>query len=306
MALCGQRLTKEEIADCLGVPVEQIWRWTRQFADWLSVDAHCGKKRHDHFDLDIYRMVQRIDSNLGTSIEPPERAELVRQALWSSSQASSVRMAHQLERKRPDIERWGLLDSDGICLRQDFAWLRPLGPSITSVLVCGCWASSNETCSEPYALLWTLGAERVVVLDKNASYLRNAQDWLQRRRKCRPYFDQYHLEFLGGDMERGMGGLEGDTFDLAYCADVLYNMQHDLAAVSSAISQMARVVRPRGCVVAIEKKFGAESEEVEVEFVRATFTVPRQATDMSYLFEGAGLRRVQLADAPPYSYCYRK
>lgn len=302
-------LTKEEIALILGVSVDTVWLWTRRFADWLSFDAACRDKRHDDSDVEIYRTVHRIDSGIDPGIVLPERAEQVRRALSSSREASSVRMAHQLERKEPDVARWGLVSSEGVCLVDEFRWLVPFRSFVTSIANFGCWASSGDTCSEPYALLWTLAARRVIVLDRNADYVRNAWDWLRRARRTHPYFQEYQVEFVVGDMTQGNGGLEEEAFELAYCRDVLYNMQDDSEALRIAIGEMARVVRPGGWVVAIESKLGADFEEDEVKCGTATLTVPIQLTDaidISRYFEEAGLRRVDLADAPPHSYCYRK
>ena len=114
MASSGKPVTKEEIALCLGVSIGTVWLWTRKFAAWLSFDAACRDKRHDDSDMEIYRTVHRIDSGIDLGIVPRERAERVRRALSSSRQASSIKMARQLERKRPDIERWGVVSSHGV------------------------------------------------------------------------------------------------------------------------------------------------------------------------------------------------
>lgn len=309
MASSGKPVTKEEIALCLGVSIGTVWLWTRKFAAWLSFDAACRDKRHDDSDMEIYRTVHRIDSGIDLGIVPRERAERVRRALSSSRQASSIKMARQLERKRPDIERWGVVSSHGVCLVDDYRWLAPLRSTVTTIADFGCWASPGGTCSEPYALLWTLGAERVFVADKNEEHIRNARNWHCNARRMHPYFQEYEVEFIVGDMTERIELLEGEEFDMSYCHDVLYSMQDDLGAVRSAVEGMARAVKAGGWVVAIEAKFGAEFEETEVEFTAATFTVPKQLTDaidISQWFDDAGLRRVHLADAPPYSYCYRK
>jgi SAM-dependent methyltransferase len=302
-------LTKDEIAQYLGVSVETVWLWTRAFARWLSFDAACLDKKHDDGDVEIYRAVQRIDLALDPSIVMPERAEGIRRALSSNRRASSIRTRRQFEARQPGVERWRVVSSQGVCLVDDYRWLAPLRSTVTAVADFGCWASAGDTCSEPYALLWTLGAERVVVIDRNQEYVTNARNWLCDVCRMHPYFQDYQVEFIVGDMTERIDLLGDEDLEMSYCHDVLYNMQEDLAALRRAIDQMGRVVKPGGWLIAIETKFGAEFEEAEVEFMAGKFTVPRQLTaptDIGHHFEELGLRRVDLPGAPPYSYSYRK
>lgn len=189
------------------------------------------------------------------------------------------------------MKRWQVIDSRGICLEYDYSWLKPIQESVVNIVDFGCWATDGGTCSEPYALLWTLQAKKVVVVDKNLIYIQNARARLETDRKQHSYFKEYNVEFLEGDMTSQMADLQSDYFDLAYCKNVLYNMGDNNKALQSAISEMVRTIRSGGFIVAVEPKF------------RADFGKPE---DMSIYFDNKGLVKVHLEDDPLCSYCYQK
>jgi len=166
----------------------------------------------------------------------------------------------------------------GACLKYEYEWLKPLRPYVDSIVVFGCSATECETCAEPYALLWTLKATRIVVIDKNPEYILNAQRWRERH----PDFKDYPLEFVVGDMTDEIDALDESTFDLSYCKDVLYSMYSSPQELQESINTMARVVKPGGWVIA------------------------REPVDIRHVFEAAGLARVCLDNAPDWSYCYKK
>ena len=171
-------------------------------------------------------------------------------------------------------------------LKSDFEWLEPLGASVSSIIVFGCWddGDADRCCREAYVLLRILEASSAVVVDKEAKFIRNARSWFQKTQAQYPQlFGAYDLGFVVGDMAGETAELGVDRFDLAYCSGVLYFMRSDAGRLQAAIDTMARAVRPGGWVIACEDE-GLERH-----------------------FEEVGLEKAEgLDDAPEYAYCYRK
>lgn len=171
-------------------------------------------------------------------------------------------------------------------LRSDFEWLEPLRAFVSSIIVFGCWddGDTDRQCREAYVLLRILEASSAVVVDKEAEYIRNAQNWFQETRAQYPeLFGAYDLQFVVSDMTGETDELPINRFDLAYCSGVLYFMRSDAGKLQAAVNTMARVVKPGGWVIACED----------------------QGLDRQ--FEEAGLEKAaRLDNAPEYAYCYRK
>jgi SAM-dependent methyltransferase len=171
-------------------------------------------------------------------------------------------------------------------LRSDFEWLKPLRASVSSIIVFGCWDNGDTVrgCREPYALLRLLEATSAVVVDKEAEYVRNAQNWFQKTQARYPeLFGAYDLKFVVNDMTKETDELPIDCFDLAYCSGVLHFMRSDVGQLQAAINTMARVVKPGGWVIACEDE------------------------GLDRRFEEAGLERVQsLSNVPEHAYSHRK
>jgi SAM-dependent methyltransferase len=222
-----------------------------------------------------------------------------------SPPAEAIRQKRRAEKKLPEIARWKVAGGeDGVCLRYEYEWLKPLRSSVDSIADFGCWATTDaQTPSEPYSLLWTLEATRVVVIDKNPEYIRNAQAWLDFTRARHSYFEDYDLKFIVGDLTDRIDALNECDFDLSYCDRVLYNMYPNLEELQNSINEMARVVKPGGWVIAIEPKMGVEYEFDGKALVPNPLNDPKNA---SQFFEAANLDRAYLDGAPDFSYCYRK
>jgi SAM-dependent methyltransferase len=171
-------------------------------------------------------------------------------------------------------------------LKSDFEWLEPLGASVSSIIVFGCWddGDADRCCREAYVLLRILEASSAVVVDKEAKFIRNARCWFQKTQARYPeLLGACDVEFVVSDMTGETAELGANCFDLAYCSGVLYFMRSDADELQAAIDTMARVVKPGGWVIA--------SEDVGLE----------------WHFEAAGLEKAEgLDDAPEYAYCYRK
>jgi SAM-dependent methyltransferase len=170
--------------------------------------------------------------------------------------------------------------------RSDFEWLEPLGASMSSLIVLGCWddGDANRKCREAYALLRILEATRALVVDREAEYIRNARSWFRETRARHPdLFGACDLRFVVADMAIEPHGLPVDCFDLAYCSGVLYSMRSDAGALQATVNTMARVVKPGGWVIACEDE------------------------GLDWQFQEAGLEEAERPeDAPAYAYCYRK
>jgi len=284
----GKLRTKSEIAKSLGVSIDDICRWANRFDDHLDVCARRLDKIHDENDFWVFTLISEENRQMEENVPFIERMNLIGKALHSCPQARSIKQRRYMERKRPEVERWQVVSTLGVCLGYEYEWLKPLQPYVDSIVDFGCWATEGFTCSEPDALLWTLEATRVVVVDIEQEYIRNAKEWLETTRAKHPYFKEYNLRFIVGDMTKDemKDELHKCDFDLSYCQDVLYNMKDSSERLQNAINEMARVVKPGRWVIAVEPK------------------IPR---DISRLFDDAGLvRDSRLKDAPDGAYCYSK
>jgi len=302
-------MTKREIADLMGVSIDDLCRWAQSwaFAPWLSVCATRKDRTHDEYDILIFRVISELNRQLGDNVPFEQRISLIDRKLWSLREAVTIWQMRKMEKTSPQVARWQVISSSGACLRYDYEWLKPLRPYVDSIVDFGCWATGEGTCSEPYALLWTLEATRIVVVDKKREYIQNGQQWLEKARERHPYFEGYDVEFIVGDMTNKIDALDANAFDLSYCKDVLYNMYHNSKELQDSINMMARVVKPDGWVIAVEQKMGYE--EVPSEMFGGELSIPLPKTepvDISHLFEAAGLVRDTLDNAPPCSYCYKK
>lgn len=200
-------------------------------------------------------------------------------------------------------------------LKKHFEWLAPLSTCVDSLVSFGCWSS------EPFALIWTLDGAKAKVVELRKENLIDPKEDLERLKQSNlvansPLFgcmDGRSIEFIVGDMT-AIDKLRSNHFDLAYCEDVLYQIElesGDLVRVQTAVNEMTRVVKPGGWVIAVESMMGAQVEEVTNGFLsqrlgrRVTRHVPTSnPIDISPLFEA--LDRQDLCNAPDWSYCYRK
>lgn len=305
-------MTKTEMANRLGVPIGKISRWTHDFADWFDFGAELEDKMHDEDDFQVFTLISKLDAQIEEDVDPKERIRLIEAGLQLSDPAVSIRLKRKEERARPEVARWQVVSSsEAALLRQDFEWLKPLRSCISSIADFGCSASEAKTCSQSYALLWTLEATRVVVVDKDPEHICYAQKWLETYRTKHPYFKKYNLEFVVGDMTGRIDGLNEGEFELSYCQNVLYivHKEKDLKGTQNAIDEMIRVVKPGGWVIAIEPKIGAGFEDVPIDCFGGKLSLPCQKSDpidISWLFEAAGLVRVSIDGASKWAYCYRK
>ena len=152
----------------------------------------------------------------------------------------------------------------GLELREKFAFLQDLGPLPNNVVNFGCSAKWNSLLGyegglEPFALLWTLRVDKVVVvdIDKNSIDVlrKRVGEFKEKHPQCfEGCIDDF--EYLAADMTsaKAMSRLPPKHFELAYCSRVLLQIEHNdgLGGVRKAITEMARVVKPDGWVVSHE------------------------------------------------------
>jgi len=285
----GRLKTKPQIAELLGVSLNDICLWAQLFSDWLDVCAVWRDRTHDEDDVFIFTCIHELNTRTEENLDFSQRTSLIKAELQNFPRAVNTRQRRWTEKKLPESARWAVVGR--ACLRYKYEYLGPLQTSVDTIADFGCLATLEaQTCSEPYALLWTLNATRVTVIDKNPEYIRNAREWLRITRERNPYFNDYNLEFIVGDMTGGIDALDDSDFDLSYCREVLYNMQHSWEELQSSIYEMARVVRPGGWVIAVESIRDKNGGLV----------------DIGRLFEMAGLCEERLENAPEDAYCYKK
>jgi SAM-dependent methyltransferase len=196
-------------------------------------------------------------------------------------------------------------------LQQHLMWLKPLSASVESIVDFGCWGSS-----EPFVLLWTLDASEVVIVEKEEDNLRWPKNEWEILRKTNPdSLIGRSVAFVTADMRKPVPELPSGHFDLAFCENVLYQieMESGWQGVQDAIDEMARVTKPGGWIIAVESKIGAEFEQVTNDIASKVFgheiAMPVRTgdpKDISSSFETAGLLAVGLTSVPDWSYCYKK
>lgn len=192
-----------------------------------------------------------------------------------------------------------------VSMKDGFRWLSPLKDTVESIVNFGCWGGS-----EPFALLWTLDATEIAIIEKEHENLKEFEDELERQQASNPdALIGRNIKIIIADMASPITDLSPNYYDLAYCENVLYYMGEDVNALQSAISEMVRIVKTGGIIVAIEPKFRAEYERVEQDVFGTKMIMPVRVSepeDMSEFFTNLGLERIHLKNAPDCSYCYRK
>jgi len=206
------------------------------------------------------------------------------------------------------MPRSSWFDALTVVQQQDqHAWLATLPSPIERIANFGCLSGS-----EPFALLWTLNAKEVTVIDIEAKFLQeiDAQTSVLQAR-CPESLRGRVINQLCRDMTTYIPELRDDSFDLAYCSNVLYALplQGDPQALDRGVDQMVRILKPGGFLIAVEPKFGAQFQTRDLGFAGIQITVPipiSEATDMAPVFASNPLLRYVLPSSPPNSYCYRK
>lgn len=280
-------MIKQEIASNLGVPLATIQFWADQFADWLDVDSRCIDKAHDEEDLTIFRIIHELDQSVTWENDHVKRTQLIKQKLFASQIAKKILINRKALKSQPEIMRWNLVATSGFSLSRSFEWLKPIDSFVSNIIDFGCWAVSGTVCSEPFALLWVLNADRVVVIEKEPDHIHNAKKRLQHIRSQHSFFADYHVTFEESDMCDGeVATRYCDKFDLAYCHNVLYYMQQNLDDFQKAIHTMQRVVNRGGWFIAVEENVSSG--------------------EITRFFRPDEWGKVDLRNMPDCSYCYRK
>lgn len=170
--------------------------------------------------------------------------------------------------------------------RSHFKWLAQLATTVDSIADFGCWSA------EPFALLWTLDATYISVIEKEETNLTRPKEIFENLKQRIPEcLEGRSVEFLPpGDMIAAE--LPFGHFDLAYCERVLTNMEDD-QEIQLAIDKMAEAVKRGGWVIAVESMSDKQWN-------------PRPRGILASMFGRAGLTEERLNSAPDDAYCYRK
>jgi ubiquinone/menaquinone biosynthesis C-methylase UbiE len=192
-----------------------------------------------------------------------------------------------------------------IGLRDHHLWLANLPIEVKCIANFGCMSGS-----EPFALLWVLDAQEVTVVDIDEKFLRKGREQKEIITiRCPESLQNRVVNFVCGDMTELLSEIPDQYFDLAYCKDVLYilKLQGGTGSVERGISQMIRVVKPNGLIVAVESKYDAKFETQKVLGVDMPIPVRlSEPKDMSPLFESKGLKKLEIQNRPQYTYCYQR
>jgi SAM-dependent methyltransferase len=192
-------------------------------------------------------------------------------------------------------------------LREQHRWLASLPARVKRIANFGCWSGC-----EPFALMWTLDASEVMVVEKEEEYIEELNNQFEIVSHRFPESLQGRvINSICRDMTQPIPELIEGYFDLAYCENVLYNLpiQRGSDALERGIWQMIRVVKPDGFIVAIEPKIGAQFETQSCDFFGKEISLPvriSEPEDISHLFSSGGHRKLVISGCPPYSYCYQK
>lgn len=162
-------------------------------------------------------------------------------------------------------------------LQQKFQPLAVLKPEINRIVNFGYWHRDDGIDSnEPYALVWTLDASEVVVVEKDKKCVQAGQEIMEGLRKRVPAcFKLHSIRFLLGDMTNPIPELRQNYFDVSYCERVLLQIydEHSKQGLTKAIAQIVRVVRPGGWVIACEQPTEYLPKNVEFFFEEAGLTI---------------------------------
>jgi len=158
----------------------------------------------------------------------------------------------------------GMCQQLGDELKDEYLFLQNLTPLPETIVNFGCSAKWDsfvgfEGGLEPFALLWTLKAKKVVVVDISEDSIDTLRKHVNELTVNYPQCFEYgtnSFEYLVADMTnpKEMSQLSPQQFELAYCSRVLLNIEHGsgLGAVRTAIAEISRVVKPEGLIVSHE------------------------------------------------------
>jgi SAM-dependent methyltransferase len=188
-------------------------------------------------------------------------------------------------------------------LRENYSWLGNLPSRIESIVNFGCYS-----CVEPFKLLWTLDAKEITVVEineRNIEELRKKEDAIKQR--FPESLQDRKLKCICGDMTTHLSDLPDQYYDLAYCEDVLYLFQ-DVNILHCGISQMIRVVKHEGFIIAVETEYGVQYKTHEAG--KPVFSFPpipmSKPKDMDKFFLLPELKKIDLLGSPHFSYCFQK
>ncbi len=187
------------------------------------------------------------------------------------------------------------------------SWLAGIPKPINRIANFGCWAGS-----EPLALLWTLGANEITVVEIEQKFLGELDEQISILEARFPEsLKGLVIRRLCRDMTIFIPELSDSYYDLVYTRDTLYALpyQGGEQALGRALDQTFRILKPGGFLVVVEPKFGATFETRESGFPGIPITVPipiSEPQDMSPIFMSKGFQRYDLQDCPPYAYCFAK
>ena len=118
----SQLITKLEIADLLGVSISDLCRWSQPFAfaDWLDVCPERVDKIHDEDDVSIFTLIREFDRAIKDDIPLNQRIRLIERELRLSPKAVSIRQQRKAVKARPEVMRWQLVSSTGVCLEYEY------------------------------------------------------------------------------------------------------------------------------------------------------------------------------------------
>jgi SAM-dependent methyltransferase len=190
-----------------------------------------------------------------------------------------------------------------IGLRDHLSWLANLPSRVERIANFGCWSGG-----EPFALIWTLDAKEVMVVEIEEKFIDEFRKQIDIVSHRYPESLQGRVvNYVCRDMTKPLPELPDQSYDLVYCEDVLYTLQGNTEVLERGIAQMIRVVKPNGFIVAVEPKFGAQFETRIV--LGVPMSVPNTASEpqsMNGLFSSKGLKKIEVSGCPPYAYCYQK
>jgi SAM-dependent methyltransferase len=158
----------------------------------------------------------------------------------------------------------GMCQQLGDEIQEKFLFLQNLKPLPKTVVNFGCsakWDSFTgfEGGLEPFALLWTLKAKKVVVVDANKDSINVLRKHVSELEEKYPQCFEGRtdcFEYFVADMTsvEEMSRIPSKHFTLAYCSRVLVGIEckSGLGGIRKAIKEMARVVKPNGWVISQE------------------------------------------------------